>query len=165
MSLYRTLSQMPADLPLTLGRRLPRAYERTAGTMLGRDAFAAFERTDFTVQATVTEPSGPNNGASRSHAVPFAGGDAAVSAPPTASAPSGGSRAAESRSPEARADAVALPDGWIEWRGGKCPVPDGVVVNYRMRVGAVSTDPAERLTWQRDGFDWDIVAYRIAEDA
>lgn len=91
MSLYRTLSQMPADIPMTLGRRLPRAYERTSGTMLGRDHIAAFERTDHALPG-VTES--------------------------TASAPAGGSQPAESGGSRSRADAVALPpdeplpEGW-----------------------------------------------------
>lgn len=91
------LAALPADLPLRLGRRLPRPGERTRGSMLGREAFHAFERGDHvarsTVQATVTGCPAANNGASRGGVQNLPPRDAAATAalkPPPAVAPAGG---------------------------------------------------------------------------
>jgi hypothetical protein len=64
--------------------------------------------------------------------------------------------------------------GWIEWPGGECPVPRGTVVEVRYRDGTVwagtavmvNVPPtAERCAnsafWRHDGWDNDIVAYRV----
>jgi hypothetical protein len=59
-------------------------------------------------------------------------------------------------------------DGWIEWRGGECPVPSGVRIEIRLRNGVtgVISDP-RRLRWAYHltsvGLDNDIIAYRIVE--
>lgn len=54
-------------------------------------------------------------------------------------------------------------DGWIEWRGGDCPVGEDARVDYRLRNG--NTGPAEaiRLDWDHTGTGYDIVAYRLAD--
>lgn len=65
-------------------------------------------------------------------------------------------------------------DGWIEWNGGYCPVPDGTRVDVRYRNGEMgfaktaSSGPlpgsyADKCFWHNSGCDYDIVAYRIAE--
>lgn len=58
-------------------------------------------------------------------------------------------------------------DGWIEWKGGECPVDDCEVVQYRMRDGQTGKNSAGGLDW---GFEvhtqsYDIVAYRLAQTA
>ena len=60
--------------------------------------------------------------------------------------------------------------GWIEWSGGKCPVPPETPIEPRYRGGEDPTKgvrmtvaPAQRLAWWHDGEDDDIIAYRIVE--
>ena len=59
------------------------------------------------------------------------------------------------------------PDGWIPWRGGERPVPDGVACWVRLRGGLTDIcHTPERLFWGRliDGDnDDDIVDYRLAK--
>ncbi|MGL4755982.1 MAG: hypothetical protein ACRCXB_26795 [Aeromonadaceae bacterium] len=63
--------------------------------------------------------------------------------------------------------------GWIEWKGGKCPVPTGVSVDVKYRDGREelnlpanqfsphrSPDAAPRF-WVNDNHKNDIVAYRL----
>jgi hypothetical protein len=64
-------------------------------------------------------------------------------------------------------------DGWIEWRGGDCPVPDGTLVDIRMRSGEIALAlPANQIAkgrnpdasyafWENEGSSADIVAYRL----
>lgn len=54
-------------------------------------------------------------------------------------------------------------DGWIRHRGGKCPVADGVRVEYRMRDGSTGNSVAggERLRWTHESYPGDIMAYRL----
>lgn len=57
-------------------------------------------------------------------------------------------------------------DGWIEWHGGECPVPAGTLIDLRFRDG----DVLERVMsyewrWCHEGWDADIVAYRISKPA
>lgn len=59
-------------------------------------------------------------------------------------------------------------DGWLEWRGGECPVPARTEVEVRFRNGETrrSCRPTDR-NWGyigRPSSDWDIVAYRIVEE-
>lgn len=56
--------------------------------------------------------------------------------------------------------AVADADGWIEWRGGECPLPDGAKCEYRMRDGDEDTAMVFALRWTRWGDDSEIIAYR-----
>ena len=54
-------------------------------------------------------------------------------------------------------------DGWFAWGGGQRPVPEDMLVDYRMRSATfVETRPAGQLAWHHDGQGDDIVAYRIA---
>lgn len=54
-------------------------------------------------------------------------------------------------------------EGWIRHRGGKCPVEDGVKVDYRMRDGEIDCfgRDAGRLQWNHEPDDGDIMAYRL----
>jgi hypothetical protein len=60
---------------------------------------------------------------------------------------------------------------WVEWRGGKCPVP-GAMVHYRMADGYEDLGPinsvagvlADNLRWRHLGDNWtDIIAYRVVQ--
>ncbi len=52
-------------------------------------------------------------------------------------------------------------DGWIEWGGGCCPVPVGVIVEYQIRRGDFFCHAAGILKWDHYGLDGDIIRYRI----
>ena len=55
-------------------------------------------------------------------------------------------------------------DGWIEWRGGECPVDPGAAVRVQFRGPYFESWPAAGFwRWRHDGNDCDIVAYRIIE--
>lgn len=67
---------------------------------------------------------------------------------------------------------AAKNDGWIEWRGGECPVPEGTLVDVRYRDGqelnalpandiAASSRDASHAFWRADGNQNDIIAYRL----
>lgn len=67
-------------------------------------------------------------------------------------------------------------DGWIEWAGGECPVPDGTLIDVRYRDGedvcevpanemAKSPRDASEAFWLHDGLNVDIVAYRVVDPA
>ena len=60
--------------------------------------------------------------------------------------------------------ALAASDGWIEWRGGKCPVDSDAIVEVKYRKPnpyQYNNDRAGDFTWSHDGFDGDIIAYRV----
>lgn len=64
-------------------------------------------------------------------------------------------------------------DGWIEWKGGECPVEKGLMVDIRVRDGreernlAANTLTKGRIPdascafWKNDGMAGDIIAYRL----
>ena len=60
-----------------------------------------------------------------------------------------------------------LEDGWIEWRGGVCPVDPGAEVRVRLRGGRLDTGPAGVAggalprRWSHIGGYGDIVAYKV----
>ena len=55
-------------------------------------------------------------------------------------------------------------DGWIEWKGGECPVEGGVGIRIECRLRDGSTDiaPLPFWRWSDEGAPDDIVAYRRA---
>lgn len=60
-------------------------------------------------------------------------------------------------------------DGWIEWKGGECPVAPKTTVEPRYRNGE-SDDAGQAYRYQWDHWptprnEWDIVAYRIVKPA
>lgn len=68
--------------------------------------------------------------------------------------------------PEYDPDSVAFvakpdADGWIEWRGGECPVPENTRVEYRLRSGLVSDCLSGHLLWGHEYGPIDIIAYRL----
>lgn len=54
-------------------------------------------------------------------------------------------------------------DGWIKWKGGECPIPDGVLFKFRFRDGEEykAYDNASKWCWEHRGIDGDIIAYRV----
>jgi hypothetical protein len=61
-----------------------------------------------------------------------------------------------------------IPDGFIPWPGGECPVAEGTVVDYLMRsCGLRQEERAERLRWEHIGHEGvtDIIAYRVHKPA
>lgn len=64
--------------------------------------------------------------------------------------------------------AVKKDDGWIERKGGKCPVAPGTQVEVRLRDGdVVGPRAADELRWADSVFlsayTRDIIAYRVVE--
>lgn len=59
-------------------------------------------------------------------------------------------------------DAKPDADGWIEWKGGDCPVAHNAAVEYKMRNGKKDMrNRAESLRWAYANIDSDIIAYRL----
>lgn len=54
-------------------------------------------------------------------------------------------------------------DGWIEWKGGRSPLPSGVRYEIRLRNGTLVTelDNAPTNNWLHENSQIDIVAYRV----
>lgn len=57
-------------------------------------------------------------------------------------------------------------EGWIRHRGGKAPVGDYAVIEYRMRSGQVmKTGTGGMLNWDHGNWPTDIMAYRLHKPA
>lgn len=56
---------------------------------------------------------------------------------------------------------------WIEWSGGKCPVPPCTEIEARLRNGTryVTCYPSLDLRWGHCDSTYDIVAYRVYNPA
>lgn len=57
-------------------------------------------------------------------------------------------------------------DGWINWNGGKCPLPNGTIIDVRFGYGGEILSrrwPAEFYRWSCHGDSSDIIAYRTVE--
>lgn len=52
-------------------------------------------------------------------------------------------------------------DGWIEWKGGECPVSKDTPVEVLLRDGTREEFPAMFFRWSVDGDDGDIASYRV----
>lgn len=66
------------------------------------------------------------------------------------------------------APAAALGDGWIEWGGGECPVPEFTHIEIKFRCESKATDSRkpQNLRWSHAthtaySAKFDIVAYRL----
>ena len=61
--------------------------------------------------------------------------------------------------------ATPAPGEWIEWRGGECPLADGVGFQFRFRDDSQDQTSVYRdattWTWTHRGYSGDIIAYRI----
>jgi hypothetical protein len=76
-----------------------------------------------------------------------------------------------------------MSNDWIKWPGGDCPVAKGTLVDVKYRDGVEAMGVTAGTEWGEDGhtsvnnrcalewgnfdsmFDWDIVAYRLAQPA
>lgn len=65
------------------------------------------------------------------------------------------------------AEPVQTGDGWIEWKGGECPVDRKTIVDVRFRLGdtVLATVAGEWAWMYSPDNDGDIVAYRIVQPA
>lgn len=57
-------------------------------------------------------------------------------------------------------------DGWMLWQGGECPVDSDAIVEVKYRKPnpyQFNNDRAGDFTWSHDGFDGDIIAYRLQQ--
>lgn len=55
-------------------------------------------------------------------------------------------------------------DGWLEWKGGDCPVADDVWVHIKHRNGDIRTVIASSAYhWYHGGDGSDIIAYKVAK--
>lgn len=52
-------------------------------------------------------------------------------------------------------------EGWVEWKGGECPVPGDTLVDARLHSGRVLSGLARSFAWYWINDDDDIVAYRV----
>lgn len=62
--------------------------------------------------------------------------------------------------------AIAASDVWIQWAGGDCPVDSDAIVEVKYRKPnpyQFNNDRAGDFTWSHDGFDGDIIAYRLQQ--
>lgn len=59
----------------------------------------------------------------------------------------------------------AASEGWVEWKGGECPVPPETKVQIQFSDGDDDICVASRLWWEwkSGGSAGDIVAYRVIE--
>lgn len=66
----------------------------------------------------------------------------------------------------AETPAATTNDGWIEWKGGECPVDSGTVVVVRLKDGSETERGPMGLRWHHVPDDdsraaFNIVAYRV----
>lgn len=67
---------------------------------------------------------------------------------------------------EAPTEAPAPDDGWIQWLGGKCPVPEDTFVEFKVRAAPnqpLSPIRAGLLLWRHRHPVTDIIAYRVVD--
>lgn len=60
--------------------------------------------------------------------------------------------------------ALSSSEGWIDWHGGECPVDSDAIVEVKFRNPSrnkFNNDRAGDFNWSHDGFDGDIIAYRL----
>jgi hypothetical protein len=58
-----------------------------------------------------------------------------------------------------------IPEGFIPWHGGECPVAGDTTVEVKLRNGVSFTGKARYLFWSRDGSIIGIIAYRVHKPA
>lgn len=59
---------------------------------------------------------------------------------------------------------LPINDGWIEWKGGECPVHKDTVVQVKLRENSKGTSPACHYRWSKFNSYGDIVAYRVVQE-
>jgi len=60
---------------------------------------------------------------------------------------------------------ITSPDDWLPWNGGEQPVPDGTMVECRLRGNSDNVDLAEDFDWRDNADIYDIVFYRVVKPA
>lgn len=60
-------------------------------------------------------------------------------------------------------DKPAESDGWIEWKGGECPVNQLQKVDVKLKCGELHMAAAYRFEWDCRDSDTDIIAYRVVK--
>lgn len=56
-------------------------------------------------------------------------------------------------------------DAWIEWKGGKCPLPENTAIDFICRDGDEGFDyEAREIGWHHNGAGDDIIAYRVIKN-
>ena len=60
---------------------------------------------------------------------------------------------------------VEIPEGFIPCHGGNCPVDPRCWVEIILRRGATNRDLAENFDWIHQGFECDIIAYKVIKKA
>jgi hypothetical protein len=76
-----------------------------------------------------------------------------------------GVKSEETAPPSVVASSPALEDGWIEWKGGECPVDGDVVVEVKFRAGGNGSEKALYYRWASWNSHADIIAYRVVMQA
>lgn len=59
---------------------------------------------------------------------------------------------------------VADADGWIEWKGGECPVAPERFVEVRFSSLHRQVSHAGYFVWEHRNWSWDIIAYRFVPE-
>ncbi|MGL4757438.1 MAG: hypothetical protein ACRCXB_34225 [Aeromonadaceae bacterium] len=52
-------------------------------------------------------------------------------------------------------------DGWIEWKGGECPVDDRLIVEVEYNGGCVASAAAKSFSWEHEWEYSNIIKYRL----
>jgi hypothetical protein len=72
---------------------------------------------------------------------------------------------AESNLQKVQIPTSTIPEGFIPWHGGECPVAGDTTVEVKLRNGVSFTSKARYLLWSRDGSIIGILAYRVHKPA
>lgn len=69
------------------------------------------------------------------------------------------------REPKCAAEKFEFDDGWIEWKGGECPVAAHTHVEVKFQDGEFNAAmPACAWTWKHFPDGYNIIAYRIVQE-
>ena len=60
-------------------------------------------------------------------------------------------------------DSDELGDGWIEWKGGECPVDEEELVETKWSDEDLIINRAGLFGWHRSDYAANIIAYRVVE--
>ena len=60
---------------------------------------------------------------------------------------------------------VEIPEGFIPWEGGLCPVDEKSIVEIILRRGAHNRDRAGLFIWANSDHQSDIIAYKVIKNA
>lgn len=70
--------------------------------------------------------------------------------------------------PNEKVEKELISDGWVEWKGGECPIGKNVLIQVRLRLDNNQSNHAPRepqyWNWGHRWGDNDIIAYRIISE-